>query len=215
MRPSLREEMANKATALAGGILIAAILWFLMFSPWTSGSINFWLTMAVAGGILAGYATIVCKWTDLVRFSAKEVTLGILLAALLWLVFFVGDKASQLLFPFARGQVNNVYALKEGASPILVALLLLFVIGPAEEIFWRGFVERSMIEKLGRWKGWIAATLAYTLVHIWSLNFMLIMAALTCGAFWGFVYMKWPKRFGAIMLSHALWDVAAFVVFPF
>lgn len=30
--------------------------------------------------------------------------------------------------------------MKEGSSPVAIALLLLFLIGPAEEYFWRGYV---------------------------------------------------------------------------
>lgn len=34
------------------------------------------------------------------------------------------------------------------ALGIVIALLLLFVIGPAEEIFWRGYVQRALRERL-------------------------------------------------------------------
>ena len=32
---------------------MAATLWFLMFSPWTSGVFNFWLSMSVSACILS------------------------------------------------------------------------------------------------------------------------------------------------------------------
>jgi hypothetical protein len=47
------------------------------------------------------------------------------------------------------------------------------------------------------------------------MNFMLIMAAFTCGVCWGLLYRLFPQHFPAIVLSHALWDAAAFVWFPF
>lgn len=34
------------------------------------------------------------------------------------------------------------------ALGIVIALLLLFIIGPAEEIFWRGYVQRALRERL-------------------------------------------------------------------
>ena len=88
------------------------------------------------------------------------------------------------------------------------------LIGPAEEIFWRGYVQRTLSQKLGANKGFIVATAIYTLVHIGSLNFMLIMAAMVCGIAWGLLYRLMPERFTAITLSHALWDAAVFVIFP-
>lgn len=209
--------MQKTVKQLMGGILLAALLWFFMFSPWTSPLVgNFWVMMAFAATGLAAYATSVCpEWMDDVHITVPEVLLGCVMAAAFWGVFWVGDKLSQMLFPFARGEVDLIYTLKGGSNLVKIALLLLFLIGPAEEIFWRGFVEKRLISRIGKWGSWALATAIYALVHIWSMNFMLVMAALVIGALWGFIYMMWPKHLGAIIVSHALWDVAAFVVFPF
>lgn len=43
---------------------------------------------------------------------------------------------------------------------------------------------------------------------------MLVMAALVVGAAWGALYRFFPNRFAAIILSHAVWDVAVFIFFP-
>jgi membrane protease YdiL (CAAX protease family) len=96
----------------------------------------------------------------------------------------------------------------------LIAVALLLLIGPAEEIFWRGYVQRTLSQRWGANMGFIVATAIYTLVHIGSMNFMLIMAAMVCGIAWGLLYRLMPGRFTAIMLSHSLWDVAVFVLFP-
>ena len=37
---------------LGFAILVAALLWFYMFSPWTNGAPNFWLVMAGSALIL-------------------------------------------------------------------------------------------------------------------------------------------------------------------
>ena len=201
---------------LAAGILIAALLWFLIFSPWTASHFPFWLSMTVSAIILSPYATLACReWLHDIRFSWGEVLLGMALATAFWGVFFMGEKVSRWMFAFARGQVDTIYSLGDGVNATAIALLLLLVIGPAEEIFWRGFVEHRLIQRIGAWGGWIVATLAYALVHVWSFNFMLVMAALVIGALWGFAYMKWPHHLAAIIVSHALWDIAAFVIFPF
>ena len=93
-------------------------------------------------------------------------------------------------------------------------MLMLFLIGPAEEIYWRGYVQRKLSEKWNPNKGFIVTTLIYALVHAGSMNFMLTMAALVAGLAWGLLYRLFPKYFGAIILSHALWDVAVFIWFP-
>jgi len=197
-------------------VAVAAVLWFLMFSPWTAPHLNFWYAMTGSAILLTTLACIFCKeWVKDFHVDLQGIGIGILVAAILWGVFWVGDKVSQWMFSFARPEVNMIYDMKDGNSPVLIALLLFFIIGPAEEIFWRIFVQRRMSEKWGANAGWIVATLAYTLIHIWSFNFMLIMAALVCGFLWGLFYRLWPKKIFPLILSHALWDAFAFVILPF
>lgn len=202
---------------LIASIIVAAIFWFVMFSPWTSPHVNFWYAMAIAAGVLTTLSFTFGKdWKSQFSFNVKDVALGFGSAAVLWGVFYLGNEISTLLFDFAHPQVNNVYAMKDGQNQLFLALALLFWIGPAEEIFWRGYVQRTLSEsKLGSMKAFIVTTLIYAAVHIWAFNFMLFMAALICGAFWGFIYMKMKNRnLMTVLISHAIWDVAVFILFP-
>ncbi|MDR2476143.1 MAG: CPBP family intramembrane metalloprotease [Bacteroidales bacterium] len=195
-------------------IVIAAALWFLMFSPWTVHLVNFWLTMSVSAVILILLSAYLGKnFRKQFSFNGKDVCIGIVSAAVLWGVFYIGDWLSTLMFNFAKPQVSLIYGMKEGENPLALAILLLLLIGPAEELFWRGFIQRKFSEKFGAWIAFFATAAIYALVHIWSFNFMLVMAALVCGGFWGLLY-KWNKNILTLVISHALWDVAVFVVFP-
>ena len=197
------------------GIAVAAILWFYMFSPWTSGITSFWLNMSSAAVALTVIAAIGNRNNKPGKINfAGSVLQGIAIAFALWCVFWAGDKISQLLFSFARGQVDNVYGMKEGSSPVMIALLLLFVIGPAEEYFWRGFVQKNMSELCSPTRAMIVTTVIYALVHIWSFNFMLVMAALVAGAVWGILYRLKPSLLPALIVSHAVWDALVFVILP-
>ena len=118
------------------------------------------------------------------------------------------------MFNFARPQVDSIYGMKDGESQWLLTALMLFIIGPAEEIYWRGYVQQRLSDKWGANLGFIITTLVYTLVHVPSCNFMLVMAAMVAGAVWGLLYRLFPERFTAIIISHALWDVAVFIWFP-
>lgn len=195
-------------------ILIALILWTVMFSPLTAPHVNLWLVMTIAAIILTTMSTVFGNWYRNFRIKAMDVVLGVVSAALLWGVFWIGDKLSQLMFNFARPEVNAIYSLKESISPWLLSGLLLLVIGPAEEIFWRGFVQQKMSAKWGATPGFVIATAVYALVHAGSCNFMLVMAALVAGGFWGLIYRFCPNKLGALVVSHAVWDAAVFVWFP-
>ncbi len=198
-------------------IAIAALLWAVMFSPWTAPHVNFWLTMSVAGVVLTTLSLALSP--DLLgvlksTFSAKHIALGVALAALLWCVFWVGDKVACWMFPFAEGEIGSIYSMKDGTSPWLIGPLLLLVIGPAEEIFWRGFVQRQFSLKMNPTWAFVLTTAIYALVHIWAGNFMLVVAAAVVGGVWGLLYRLWPKGLWTLVVSHAVWDVVVFLVFP-
>lgn len=233
-----------RGRSLLLSVLVAALFWFWMFCPLTKGVTDFWVTMFFAELVLI---TLAFRFHPTLGREVKvaldcrswgkvwgQLLLGVVIAAALWGVFWVGDKVSQWLFGFARDQVDTIYGMKEGGliSPKGIAALLLFVIGPCEELFWRGFVQRSLVERFaasrtaddwhlfgltlsrGRALAFVITALAYTLIHVWSFNFMLVMAALVAGCLWGFLYFLKPSWLPALVISHALWDACVFVIFP-
>lgn len=196
-------------------LVVATLLWGVMFSPLTAPYVNFWWMMTASATVLAALASIFQPgWWKEVKLSGQNLFLGIGIAVLLWGIFWVGDKLSQLMFNFARPQVDLIYGMKEGESVWLLTALMLFLIGPAEEIFWRGYVQRKLQTRWNPNTGFIVTTAIYALVHASSCNFMLTMAAMVAGFVWGLLYRFFPDRFCAIIISHALWDVAVFVWFP-
>lgn len=186
-----------------------------MFSPWTAPHVNFWVMMTCSGLALTLYSTWAAPgwWKD-IRVGLSDVLLGVALAAALWGVFWIGDRLSSMMFGFARPQVDMIYGMKEGENPLVLTLLMLFIIGPAEEIFWRGYIQKKLSQRWNPNWGFIVTTLVYSLVHLSKFNFMLIMAAAVAGFIWGLAYRFFPERLGAIIISHALWDCAVFIWFP-
>lgn len=197
------------------GFFIALVLWTIMFSPWTAPHVNFWIMMTCSGLILTTYSTWANPaWMKDVKFDFNNIAVGVLLAAALWGVFWLGEFFSTLLFDFARPQVDMIYGMKEGENPWVLTALMLFIIGPAEEIFWRGYLQKNFTERWNPDVAFAVTTLMYSLVHISKFNFMLIMAAMVAGIVWGLAYRFFPEKLGAIIISHALWDCAVFIWFP-
>lgn len=201
---------------LWGPVVVAAVLWFVMFSPWTAPYVNFWYTMTFSAVVLTTLATLSCReCVTTLRFTLGQIVAGVAIAAVLWAVFWVGDKVSQLMFSFARPEVDMIYGMKTGTDPTVVGLLLLLIIGPAEELFWRGFVQRGLSARWGADAAFAVTLVLYTVIHMWAFNVMLLLAALVVGGCWGFLYRLRPQALPALIVSHAVWDVCAFVLFPF
>ena len=205
---------------LVAALSVAALLWFYMFSPWTAGLTNFWLTMTASAVVLTCLALLFSpEKLPKVEHPLQQVLAGILIAGFLWGVFWMGDKVSSWLFAFARPEVDSIYSMKTGLPPGVIAALLLLVIGPAEEFFWRGYVQRTMEKifeggKRPQDKAFVVTAVIYALVHVWSLYFMLVMAALVAGCVWGLLYRLRPRMLPALIVSHALWDALVFVWMP-
>lgn len=204
---------------------IVAVLWFIMFSPWTSQHINFWIAMSISGLILTAISLFI-GGTKIKRneLSFSNLSIGIVSAAALWGVFWIGNYLSTRWFGFAQEQISCIYDLKNGNNVLIIGALLLLVIGPAEEFFWRGYFQRSISDifdkslkiKSETWRRLapvLVTAFVYAIVHVFSFNFMLIMAALVCGLFWGFMY-RLTKSIVSLIVCHALWDVSVFILFP-
>ncbi len=199
--------------------LVAMGMFVPLFATGGVPGFDFWWWMSVNGAVLSVIVVLIdAEWRksfqeDIRGKPGKKAALGLLAAVFLYGVFFVGNLASRYIFSFASSEIEAVYNLKNGVSLLRVGLLIGLVIGPAEEWFWRGFVQRRMSEHYGKWMGFVLATALYTGMHFSSANPMLVLAAAVCGAFWGFLYLFR----GSLLLctvSHVAWDLAVFVFFP-
>jgi hypothetical protein len=200
--------------------IFAAVLFISLFVFRRIGPLDFWWWMSVTIAVLiimgaafdSGYLESIHR--DLRGGTARKIALGLLSAAVLYGVFFAGNMASRAIFPFAGSGIERIYGFKSGASTVRIVFLMALPIGPGEELFWRAYLQRRWAARFGRWGGFAAAAVLYTLVHAAGGNLMLVLAAGVCGFFWGWLYL----RTGSILLvavSHTAWDLAVFVIFPF
>ncbi|MEN3027585.1 MAG: CPBP family intramembrane glutamic endopeptidase [Chlorobiota bacterium] len=198
-----------------GGVVLAVAWWFVLFSPWTAPQNSFWLGMTMATGTLLGYSAWVLRreWRPLFRVEVRWIVLGIGSAFALYGLFWVGHALMVALFPEASAFVNAVYTRRAEAPAWLIALLLAVWIGPAEEVFWRGILQRYLQTRLRPIWGLLVATALYTLVHIWAGNPPLLLAAFVAGMAWGALFL-WTGSLIPGIISHALWDVLMFVLLP-
>jgi uncharacterized protein len=191
-----------------GGVLLASAGWAVTFGL-TWG--NFWVKIGVTVVLVTAYSLLWQRPKILFRWSSAAI--GVLSAAALYGIFWIGNSLAPLVVRGAHGQVGGIYGLGEGSSRIWILPLLLFVTGPGEEIFWRGFIQGRLMERWGVFSGTAAATLVYGAVHVFSGNLMLILAALVAGAFWGLQY-AWRRDMLALIVSHSLWSATIFAILP-
>ncbi len=202
------EKRGHQVTLM---LLLAASFWYLIFGVQL---FNFWLSMVVASIILVGLSSYF-GGIPLGRenFNISSLIIGLTTAIILYFIFWMGSVLSQWIFPFAEGQITSIYQIRLQGETIFIGLVLLFITSPAEEIFWRGFIQKWSMERFGDFRGWLVASVFYAGIHVTSGNFILVMAALVAGLFWGFIYWK-TKNLVACIISHSIWTVGVFLIFP-
>jgi len=201
--------------------LIRSALWTLpvafglFFFTFSVAIANFWLKISLSTFLLAmmGLKLTRGQWSGFFSFRPRSLWMGPLSAFVLYGIFWLGKEFSTALFSFASKEISNVYVSRAELSPALIGALLFLVIGPCEEIYWRGFLQRSITKSLGPKAGLFLTSGIYALVHIFTLNVMLLMAAAVCGLFWGWLYQR-EKSLIPVILSHSIWDLVIFVLFP-
>jgi membrane protease YdiL (CAAX protease family) len=200
--------------------LLAVLLFSPMFVLHGLGAFDFWWWMSCNLVVLISISLFLDSSyrfflrADFSSGISRKILFGLASSIILYFFFFIGNKLSRLMFDFAGDGISNVYAFKGDAEGIRIGLLMLLIIGPGEEFFWRGFLQRNFQDRLGKWRGFVIATIIYTGVHLLTGNVMLILAALIAGLFWGWMYLKYNSMVMNI-ISHTVWDIAVFLIFPF
>ena len=147
------------------------------------------------------------------NIGLRHVVLGLASAAVLYLIFRAGDRFARRFVPGGGTQIADIYALRTLEGRATTAARLATVIGPAEELFWRGLVQEALMDRYGRWTGAALASLLYSGAHVSSRNFTLVGAAGVAGAFWSAMYAAGAPM-GALIVSHAAWDIWIFLIAP-
>jgi hypothetical protein len=174
---------------------------------------RFWSRMTATGIMLGGLALVANPRLRRTHIGAREVAVGLASAAALYGTFKLGDRFARRFVPGGDAQIRDIYSLRELAPREETAARLVAIIGPAEELFWRGLVQEALMRRYGRWTGAAMAAVAYSAVHVTTGNFTLMGAAGIAGAHWCALYAA-GVPIGALIVSHCAWDVWIFLVQP-
>ena len=187
------------SVAVVAGLVLAAVAWGALFGL---GRADFWSRAAVAGAAIGAYAVVVqrAELEDLLRPTVADVTIGVVGAGVLYGVFWAGNAVLHRWLPGVATQVDDLYDVRSVRRPARLPIAaVLLLVGPCEELFWRGLVQERV--------GFVVALAGYAAVHLWERKAVLVLAAVVGGAFWGAIF-TWRGTLVAPLVSHALWDLA-------
>ena len=194
--------MTKRGPVVAIGLAMAFGLFGLTFR---GPRARFWEHMTLTGFLLGTMALANDAELRRVKFRERDVALGLVSAGGLYAIFQAGDRMARRLMPKGSQEIRDIYALRSLRPKAEIATRLATIIGPAEELFWRGFVQQRI--------GAPGAALAYGGAHLVTGNATLIGAASVAGIYWGLlraIGMSMP----ALITSHVAWDIWIFLLAP-
>ncbi|WP_261132372.1 CPBP family intramembrane glutamic endopeptidase [Bacillus sp. Marseille-Q3570] len=147
------------------------------------------------------------SWNGL---SIKNVLVAVGSGVFIYCFFAVGKLLVTLSIPSLFIQLENLYTM---ISPETWwhTLLVFVIIIPAEEWFWRGYVQ-NRLHGTARFRV-IVSVLLYGGAHLGSGSILLVLAAVFAGFAWAILYEK-TKNIWLPLLSHLVFDLLLFMLFP-
>jgi membrane protease YdiL (CAAX protease family) len=169
------------------------------------------MTLGVGG--LGAYALATEPAMRRERLWVRDLAKGLGSAAGLYVIFQIGDRMARKVMPSGDREIGRIYELRSAAPRPAIATALGLVIGPGEELFWRGLVQRGLMRRYGRVRGTLIASSLYGGIHLVSANLTLTGAAATAGLYWGALYAR-EQRLAPLIVSHVSWDIWIFLIAP-
>ena len=98
-------------------------------------------------------------------------------------------------------------------NQILLLASVLLIAGFAEEVTFRGVMQRSAMDALGRW-GWIYVAFLFAILQIGYLSAFHLLFALAIGLLFGWVVWRTGSIVGVI-LAHGVINITLYLIAPF
>ena len=195
----------------AAAYFFAALVYLFLFR---SNLQYFWYSLASTGVMLAALAFFwggsVMKKRDF-RFS--DLIIGIGGGSLLYILSVATAWILERLFPLYGKQITEIYSWAEGSNLTVLVLMIILLVGPGLEVFWRGMMTNWLISAWNVKWGVILSVFAATFVYLPSLSLTLICAGLLLSIVCTALY-AWRKTPVAPAVAHAVWLLAVVVFFP-
>ncbi|GIN89970.1 CAAX protease family protein [Siminovitchia terrae] len=192
---------------LIGGLFFAFLLIYVTFDR----KDVFWYLYTATLLFLISY-TIVNESLDDEASTKEYIKHGLWSGIALYIFFFAGDWILSILSGSLEKQVASLYKYFSFEF-IWHYLVLLFIIVPGEEIFWRGFVLKRMTRLLNPAGAVFITALLNGAGFILSGYPILILAAFVSGLVWGTLYI-WKRSIPLVIFSHLTFDLLLLMVLP-
>lgn len=212
--------MIARPHIFVSSLLAVAAAWFVLFSGVGEfsariGSLYFWPSIAVASGAMILFVMRSSELRRLLQGNNIPLNIG---RGMLHGLFFSALTVATLVaarefIPQMYADVHTLFALRNQLPATFIALILVVAVAPAEELFWRGYVQSVFSQRMSPANSVAAMAATDAVVHMATGNYVLVVAAAFFGWQWGLLRNS-TQSLVPCVISHAVWDLCVFLVYP-
>jgi membrane protease YdiL (CAAX protease family) len=197
-----------RTAVIVVGVVAQIVSWWAI----SSRRVTVWRLMPFVLGAMALVALLVLPAPERTTGVGRAVVVGLASGLALFLATRVFVAIASHWTPFAR-HVEEAYRAAAD-EPIGAVLALSLLISAAEEVFYRGLVQRTVGETaLGAGAAALVTLVAYALANLASRSLPIVAGAVVGGAVWG-ALAWWSGGLAAPLTSHILWTGLMLVLPP-
>ncbi|WP_413788939.1 CPBP family intramembrane glutamic endopeptidase [Psychrobacillus mangrovi] len=200
----------NKQIPLLGLIITLLLAYTFTWITFSNEKV-FWYFYTFTVLFLMSIAFFYAKIDDKIK-TIEYLLYGLGFGFLMYVIIAGGYKLLEWT-PFLSTTSVKQFFSSFAPTSIWHYLLLLFIIAPGEELFWRGYIQQQL-------KRWMSPTIAIVLsaaLFSFSLIFsgfwLGVLGAFISGIILGLLY-EWKKSMPLIILTHIVMLVFLFLLFP-
>ncbi|MGM7700781.1 lysostaphin resistance A-like protein [Pseudalkalibacillus sp. Hm43] len=192
-----------------GNFFRSILLAYILIGVAFQSDAYFWIVFPLVQGVLLLFALVI-KSAQLRFPSFKQWGIAIVSGIGIYGLFAIGKVLILAIVPSMFESLKDLYGLIQPKS-IWHTILVFVLIIPAEEWFWRGYVQ-TRLQGSTPYRVFLSVSL-YALAHLASGSILLVLAAFFAGLIWAYLY-EYSKSIIVPLVSHLVFDILLFVVFP-
>ncbi|WP_053590193.1 CPBP family intramembrane glutamic endopeptidase [Bacillus sp. FJAT-22090] len=193
------------------GLIITLLLAYTFTWITFSNEKVFWYFYTFTVLFLMSIAFFYAKIDDKIK-TIEYILYGVGFGFLMYAIIAGGYKLLEWIPGISTTSVNQFFG-NFAPTSIWHFLLLLFIIAPGEEFFWRGYIQQQLKRWMTPSKAILASSVLSSLSFIFSGFWLGMLGAFICGLILGILY-EWKKSMPLIILAHIILLVLLFLVFP-
>jgi membrane protease YdiL (CAAX protease family) len=192
-------------------LILLLPLAFALYSIAFQDTAVFWYMYTFTLLVLISFSVLSSKIFDELA-TWKSLIFGLGYGTLIYAVIAGGYQVLKLL-PFNIEESAASFLSAFAPTSIWHYLLLMFIIVPGEEIFWRGFVQQKLKSYLPAVYSVIISALLFGLALGFSGFVPGVFAGIVTGIILGFLY-EWKRSMPLLIIAHLVMMVLLFLVLP-